>query len=88
MPILSRFYGILVKMYFNDHLPPHFHAEYGEYEAQIRIADLEIWEGYLPPKALSLVVEWANIHKNELMKNWDAMVDSNNGKYFKIEPLK
>ena len=88
MPVISRFYGILIKMYFGDHVPPHFYAEYGEFEAQIRIEDFGIEEGYLPPKALALVVEWASIHKDELVKNWQALVDSNNGKYFKIEPLK
>lgn len=88
MPVISRFYGILIKMFFGDHAPPHFHAEYGEYGAQIRINDLGIEEGYLPPKALALVIEWAVIHQEELLKNWEAMVKSENGKWFKIEPLK
>lgn len=60
MPVISSFYGILIKMYFGDHAPPHFHAEYGEFSAQIRIGDFGIEVGNLPPKALSLVVEWAS----------------------------
>jgi hypothetical protein len=63
MPVISSFYGILIKMYFGDHVPPHFHADYGEFSAQIRIIDFGIEAGYLPPKALALVVEWANIHQ-------------------------
>ncbi|MEO6831471.1 MAG: DUF4160 domain-containing protein [Chitinophagaceae bacterium] len=62
MPEISRFYSIIIKMYFGDHLPAHFHAQYGEDTAQIRISDFGIEEGSLPPKALSLVVEWAAIH--------------------------
>lgn len=54
MPVISSFYGILIKMYFGDHMPPHFHAEYAEFFAQISIKDLGILEGYLPPKALAL----------------------------------
>lgn len=56
MPVISSFYGILIKMYFGDHLPPHFHAEYAEYTAQISINNLGILQGYLPPKALTLVI--------------------------------
>jgi hypothetical protein len=56
MPVISNFYGILIKMYFGDHVPPHFHAEYGEFAAQIMISDFGIEAGYLPPKALVLVV--------------------------------
>ena len=67
MPVISSFYGILIKMYFGDHMPPHFHAEYGEFSAQISIFGLGILQGYLPPKALALVVEWASIHKDELI---------------------
>jgi hypothetical protein len=52
-------------MYFGDHVPPHFHADYGEFSAQIRIIDFGIEAGYLPPKALAPVVEWANIHQVE-----------------------
>ncbi len=54
MPVISSFYGILIKMYFGDHAPPHFHAEYAEFVAQISINDFAVIEGYLPPKALGL----------------------------------
>jgi hypothetical protein len=88
MPVISSFYGILIKMYFGDHVPPHFHAEYGEYSAQISIRDLGIIEGYLPPKALGLVAEWASIHKAELMENWKSLSEEASGTFKKIEPLK
>lgn len=59
MPTISEFFGILILMYYNDHAPPHFHARYAEHEALIRIDPLGILQGHLPPKALSLVMEWA-----------------------------
>ncbi len=70
MPTISEFYGIIILMYYNDHAPPHFHARYAEHEALIRINPLGILQGHLPPKALSLVMEWAAIHQQELMKDW------------------
>lgn len=70
MPELSRFYGIIIRMYFQDHAPPHFHAEYQEYEAVIEIETLRIWEGDLPNKAKQLVREWGMIHKEELLTAW------------------
>jgi hypothetical protein len=85
MPELSRFLGIVVYMYFNDHNPPHFHVEYGEYEASITIIELMLLEGNLPSRILGYVVEWASMHKQELMNNWD-MIQSV-GKYNKIPPL-
>ena len=88
MPVISSFYGILIKMYFGDHVPPHFHADYGEFSAQIRIADFGIEAGYLPPKALALVVEWASIHQSELMINWKNLSINGIGSFSKIEPLK
>jgi len=69
MPVISSFYGILIKMYFGDHPPSHFHADYAEFAAQISINGFAIIQGYLPPKALALVVEWASIHKDELFEN-------------------
>lgn len=88
MPVISSFYGILIKMYFGDHTPPHFHAEYAEFSAQISIADFALINGYLPPKALALVVEWASIHKEELMENWHLLSEQGTGTFKKIEPLK
>lgn len=66
MPELSRFYGIVIQMYFGDHPPPHFHAIYGGCKAVVDIETLAIIEGQLPPRARGLVIEWATIHQNEL----------------------
>ena len=57
-------------MFFNDHAPPHFHARYGEFEATIEISSLEIIHGQLPRRALSMVEEWAMIHREELLEDW------------------
>ena len=72
MPIISRFLGILIFMYYRDHLPPHFHAKYGEFEI---IVDIEsgIVEGRFPKRALRLVLEWYELHKEELLENWERM---------------
>ncbi|WP_036542419.1 DUF4160 domain-containing protein [Nitrincola lacisaponensis] len=69
MPVISRFYGILIAMYFNDHNPPHFHAKYSGYEALFAF-DGTILEGELPKRATSFVQEWIGIHKTELEENW------------------
>lgn len=71
MPEICRFYGIIIKMFFDDHNPPHFHAEYGEYKATIKIKDFTLTKGYLPPRALGLVIEWASLHQNELLNDWE-----------------
>ncbi len=71
MPELSRFYGIVIKMYFGDHAPPHFHAEYGDKEALIDIGTLSAFAGWLPPRASSLVREWAELHQDELRAAWE-----------------
>lgn len=71
MPEISRFYGIIISMYYDDHNPPHFHAKYGEYSAKIGVLDFAVEEGFLPPKALSLVIEWASINKESLLENWE-----------------
>lgn len=70
MPTISTFYGILIRMFFNDHPPPHFHARYGEFEATIDIATLDVLDGQLPRRALNLVQEWAMIHREELLEDW------------------
>lgn len=70
MPEISRFYGIIVAMYFNDHPPPHFHVRYASGKAKIQIEPLELMEGYLSPRALALVMEWAVLHWPELQENW------------------
>jgi hypothetical protein len=71
MPELSRFYGIVIRMYFADHAPPHFHAEYGEHEAVVAIEDLRVLAGKLPSRAGALVEEWARLHRSELRRAWD-----------------
>ena len=71
MPRISQFFGIVIYMYFNDHTPPHFHAEYGEYEVVYIIDTLDTMRGHLPQRAHSLVVEWALAHRAELRANWN-----------------
>jgi hypothetical protein len=73
MPELSRFYGIVVRMFFNDHNPPHFHAYYGSDEALFAIETLSLFAGQLPPRATGLVVEWASLHQTDLMKAWNKV---------------
>ncbi len=85
MPELCRFYGIIIRMYPTDHPPPHFHAEYGEYEALIAIADGEIIAGSLPTRAFHLVNDWANIHRDELAGLWEVARQSKPLR--KLEPL-
>jgi Domain of unknown function (DUF4160) len=85
MPTISEFFGILILMFYNDHAPPHFHARYGEYEALIQIAPLGVLKGKLPPRALSLVMEWAQIHEGQLLEDWNYA--ANNKKLQKIPPL-
>jgi hypothetical protein len=70
MPRISAFYGIVIAMYFDDHPPPHFHARYGEHEAQVAIATGEPLNGNLPRRARALVAEWAQLHREELMADW------------------
>ena len=71
MPQISQFYGIIIAMFFNDHVPPHFQAYYGGDEATINIETGEIIDGQLPKRALRLVRTWANAHRSELRANWD-----------------
>ena len=85
MPEISRFLGITISMYFDDHNPPHFHVKYNDFRAIINIKDLLLVEGELPPRILGLVMEWAGLHKNELLDNWNMVQET--GKWFKIEPL-
>ncbi len=71
MPRVSKFFGVLIYMYYNDHQPPHFHAEYGEHEALYVIETLETLRGSLPRRAHALVIEWATLHRAELRENWE-----------------
>jgi hypothetical protein len=70
MPTISVFYGIIIRMYHRDHAPPHFHVLYQDNEAKIDIENLEVMAGYLPRRALGLVLDWAELHQNELRDNW------------------
>ena len=86
MPEISRFYGIIIYIYFREHNPPHFHAVYGEEEILIEIATLRVLSGHLPSRALGLVIEWASIHQKELKKAWEQA--KSHQMPDKIEPLK
>ncbi|MCH8127398.1 DUF4160 domain-containing protein [candidate division KSB1 bacterium] len=86
MPEISRFFGIIIRMYFDDHTPPHFHAVYGNNEVQISINPIAVLRGDLPPRAESMVVEWTALHQNELVENWNRL--NKNQPALKIEPLK
>lgn len=71
MPEISRFFGIIIRMFFDDHNPPHFHAEYGGELVLIDIRNLSVFSGRLPPRAIGLVIEWATLHQQELLADWD-----------------
>jgi hypothetical protein len=86
MPEISRFFGIIIRMYFDDHDPPHFHAIYGESEAQIAIDPIRVIMGQLPGRAISMVLEWAALHQHELADNWRRLHASQSAQ--KVSPLK
>jgi hypothetical protein len=71
MPEVTRFFGIVIRMYFRDHDPAHFHAVYGDGEALIGIETLAILRGSLPRRALAMVLEWAAVHREELRADWN-----------------
>jgi hypothetical protein len=85
MPTISMFYGIIIQMFWDDHAPPHFHALYAEYEAMIDITTLAVIKGSMPRRALSLVLEWASQHRNELLEDWNLCDQRQSPK--KIAPL-
>ncbi len=85
MPEICRFYGIVVRIFWRDHGPPHFHAEYGEHEALIGIETLEVLHGSLPPRARGLIMDWAAKHRQELWENWERAAERQTLK--KIRPL-
>ncbi|MDR4518143.1 MAG: DUF4160 domain-containing protein [Nitrosomonas sp.] len=84
MPEISRFLGIVIRMYIQEHHPAHFHAEYGKYEITVDI-ETGIVTGKFPRRALSAVLEWYELHQDELMANWEAAMDRR--PLSKIEPL-
>jgi Domain of unknown function (DUF4160) len=81
MPEIARFYGIIIKLFFGDHSPPHFHAVYGEHNALFAIETLRMIEGDLPNRAKKLVVDRATIHQTELLAMW------NEQSFHKLSPL-
>ena len=85
MPEISRFFGIIITMYYNDHAPPHFHVRYGQQKALIAIETLSVLEGNLKPRTLGLVIEWASQHQTELMNDWQLA--RQNAPLEGIEPL-
>jgi hypothetical protein len=85
MPEISRFLGIVIKMFFDDHNPPHFHAEYGNDRALVDIQTLSIFSGRLSPRVTGLVVEWATLHQKELLEDWDRAQASQ--ELHRISPL-
>lgn len=85
MPEISRFLGIIIAMYYNDHVPAHFHAKYGGHEALISIETGEVISGDLPPRVLGLVEEWRELHKGELLHDWKLAVERK--PLMRIDPL-
>jgi hypothetical protein len=85
MPSISSFYGIKIYIYYDDHLPAHFHAIYGEFEVLIDINTLEIIKGNLPARAIAFIKEWAKKHQKELLLNWDNAI--NKRALQKVQPL-
>jgi len=85
MPEISRFFGIIIKMYFGDHNPPHFHAVYQEFTAEYDIQTLTVIRGSLPIRAHAMVLEWASLHREELLEDWLLATEMKEIK--KIAPL-
>jgi hypothetical protein len=88
MPVISMFYGIIIRLYLLEHRHhnlPHIHAKYGEFEAAIRIDDGELLAGELPRKQLRLVQAWIELHRDELMADWELAADGQSP--YKIAPL-
>ena len=88
MPTISAFYGIIIRMYFapGEHPPSHFHAVYAEHHARIEIETGNVLSGSLPKRQMKLVVAWAELHKEDLLANWQLAM--NKEKLFEIEPLR
>ena len=85
MPEISKFYGIIIYMYIDDHNPPHFHVWYDGYQAEVTIND-GIVRGEMPRRALRLVFEWLDLHRDELLANWERL--SHSEPALKIDPLR
>lgn len=89
MPTISIFYGIIIRMFirmfFDEHAPPRFHVQYGEFKASITIDTLDVLDGKLPRRALELVLDWTELHRKELLENWTLCRDHHQPN--KITPL-
>jgi hypothetical protein len=85
MPEICRFFGIVIFMNYNDHLPPHFHVRYGDQRAVVGIQPLILLAGALSPRAFGLVMEWAVLHQVELMDNWHLA--RHQAPLIKVQPL-
>lgn len=85
MPEICRFLGIVIRMFYDEHNPPHFHVEYAEYKASIAINNFALLEGYLPSKIHGLVIEWASIHRDDLLAEWELARSEK--PLIKIKPL-
>ena len=81
MPEISRFLGIIISMYFDEHNPPHFHVQYNEHRATIEIRTLNLMAGSLPARVRGLVEEWAELHQDELLQIWET------SDFHRIDPL-
>jgi hypothetical protein len=86
MPTISSFYGLLIRMYFNEHAPPHFHVQYADFVATVNIHSLSIADGNLPRRAQELVLDWAELHQYELLEDWQLCQQKQQPK--PIAPLK
>lgn len=86
MPTISMFYGIIVRMFYDDHMPAHIHVDYAEFKGIINIEQLKMTSGNLPRRALELILDWAELHQSELLIDWNLC--QNKQAPNKIEPLK
>ncbi|WP_150466058.1 DUF4160 domain-containing protein [Francisella sp. SYW-2] len=86
MPTISRFFGIIISMYWDEHNPPHFHVRFGEYKCSVSITNISVIVGELPKKQERLVLAWAEIHQEELLQNWELC--QKDKQPMQIEPLR
>lgn len=75
MPVVSRFFGVSIRMYFDDHNPPDFHSIYGDAEVEVGIEPIALLRGRFPRRAFGMVMEWAAAHQQELLANWELMLN-------------
>jgi hypothetical protein len=85
VPEISRFFGIVIHMFFDDHAPPHFHAQYGSASCAVELRTLQVISGHLPRRAMALTLEWASAHREELMEDWHLCATGKTPR--KIPPL-